>query len=66
MITLRRVRLLAALGAAALIAASPIAQSRTVARIFVTGAGARLVEQGIAGAAPSETSGFQEIGRAHV
>ena len=61
MITLRRVRLLAALGAAALIAASPIAQSRTVARIFVTGAGARLVEQGIAGAAPSETSGFQEV-----
>jgi hypothetical protein len=61
MITLRRVRLLAALGAAALIAVSPIAQSRTVARIFVTGAGARLVEQGIAGAAPSETSGFQEV-----
>ena len=58
----RRVRLLAALGvAAALIAASAIAQSRTVARIFVTGAGARLVEQGIAGAAPSDTSGFQEV-----
>ena len=62
MTILRRVRLLAALGvAAALIAASAIAQSRTVARIFVTGAGARLVEQGIAGAAPSETSGFQEV-----
>src|SRR6185503_19365540 len=62
MTILRRVRLLAALGvAAALIAASAIAHSRTVARIFVTGAGARLVEQGIAGAAPSETSGFQEV-----
>ena len=62
MTILRRVRLLAALGvAAALIAASAIAQSRTVARIFVTGAGARLVEQGIAGAAPSDTSGFQEV-----
>jgi hypothetical protein len=62
MMTLRSVRLLAALGAAAaLIAASPIAQSRTVSRIFVTAAGARLVEQGIAGAAPSETSGYQEV-----
>ena len=62
MTSVRRARLLAALGGAtALIAASPIEQSRTVARIFVTAAGARLVEQGIAGAAPSETSGFQEV-----
>jgi hypothetical protein len=48
------------LAGAALLAASPIEQS-TTARIFVTGAGARLVDQGVAGAAPSDTSGFQEV-----
>jgi len=55
-------RLLAGvLAAAALLAATPIEQSATAARIFVTGAGMRLVEQGLAGPAPSDTSGFQEV-----
>jgi hypothetical protein len=61
MIRLRVPRLVAGvLAGAALLAASPIEQS-TTARIFVTGAGARLVDQGVAGAAPSDTSGFQEV-----
>jgi hypothetical protein len=55
-------RLLAGvLAAAALLAASPIGQSTTAARIFVTGAGTRLVDQGLAGPAPPDTSGFQEV-----
>ena len=55
-------RLLAGvLAAAALLAASPIEQSATEARIFVTGAGTRLVDQGLAGPAPPDTSGFQEV-----
>ena len=55
-------RLLAGvLAAALLLAASPIEQSATAARIFVTGVGTRRVDQGVAGAAPSDTSGFQEV-----
>ncbi len=55
-------RLLAGvLAAAVLLAASPIEQSATAARIFVTGVGTRLVDQGLAGAVPSDTSGFQEV-----
>ena len=55
-------RLLAGvLAAAVLLAAGPIEQSTTAARIFVTGVGTRLVDQGVAGAAPSDTSGFEEV-----
>jgi len=61
MIGLCRRFLAGVLAAAALLAASPIEQSTTAARIFVTGAGTRLVDQGLAGPAPPDTSGFQEV-----
>jgi hypothetical protein len=53
--------LAAGLAAAALLAAGPIGQPATVAKIFVTGAGTRLADQGVANAAPPDASGFQEV-----
>jgi hypothetical protein len=56
-------RLLAgALAASALLSASPIEQSAArSAQIFVSGAAARLIDAGVAAAAPPDTSGFQEV-----